>query len=197
MLPVLVLSRAAPAASEAHDDPSLDEEHWSYMDAFADGMIARGPLLSADRSTWTGSVHILELPGAEAADDFVEREPYNRAGLYAQHVVLRFRNVLGRTMWEWRTPETHDDPLFLVVALVRHDVREFGVPVPALTRLTRERTIVLGELQTIGQGKPTGVVWALQASGRDDLEAVLDSWPAAHDERMVVEMHDWEFGGRR
>ena len=30
-----VYSRAAPGAADAEEDPALDEEHWSYMDAFA------------------------------------------------------------------------------------------------------------------------------------------------------------------
>ena len=71
------------------------------MDRFADGMIARGPTLGADRETWTGSLHIVDLPSAEAAREFVEREPYNRAGLFEQHIIRRFKNLLGRTMWEF------------------------------------------------------------------------------------------------
>ena len=71
------------------------------MDRFADGMIARGPTLAPDRETWTGSLHILDLPSAEAAREFVEREPYNRAGLFEHHMIRRFENLLGRTMWEF------------------------------------------------------------------------------------------------
>ena len=41
-----VYSRAAPGAARVEHDPSLDEEHWSYMDGFADGMTARGPTLA-------------------------------------------------------------------------------------------------------------------------------------------------------
>jgi len=93
-----VYSRGAPGAAGAEHDPALDEEHWSYMDGFADGMIARGPTLAADRERWTGSVHIVGLPGTEAARAFVEHEPYNRAGLFEHHIVRRFENLLGRTM---------------------------------------------------------------------------------------------------
>jgi uncharacterized protein len=41
----------------------LLEEHWSHMDRFAGGMIARGPTLSGDDESPTGSVHIVDLPG--------------------------------------------------------------------------------------------------------------------------------------
>jgi len=50
-------------------------------------MIARGPTLSPDRATWTGSLHIVDLPSAEAAYEFAEREPYNRAGMFGQHTM--------------------------------------------------------------------------------------------------------------
>jgi uncharacterized protein len=39
----------------------LVEKHWSYMDQFGAGMIARGPTFTDD-GTPTGSVHILDLP---------------------------------------------------------------------------------------------------------------------------------------
>jgi uncharacterized protein YciI len=65
----------------------LTEEHWSYMDAFAGGMVARGPTFSADGATWTGSLHILDLPSADAAAQFVEREPYDRAGRFERHLL--------------------------------------------------------------------------------------------------------------
>jgi hypothetical protein len=35
------------------------EEHWAFMDRFADGMIARGPTLTDDLEDATGSVHIV------------------------------------------------------------------------------------------------------------------------------------------
>ena len=40
----------------------LRERHWSYMDGYAAEMIARGPTLTDDGETATGSVHILGLP---------------------------------------------------------------------------------------------------------------------------------------
>ena len=37
------------------------------MDGFADAMIARGPTLTPDRKTATGSLHIVDLPDARHA----------------------------------------------------------------------------------------------------------------------------------
>jgi hypothetical protein len=167
------------------------------MDEFADGMIARGPTLAADRTTWTGSVHILDLPGAEAAREFVEREPYNRAGLFEQHLIRRFKNLLGRTMWE--SSEGSDDPRFLVIAQVRPEAGEHATAVllSDFTAPARERLIVHGELLTPDQARPVGVVLALQAPTRQAVDALLSDRLAGLDTHFNVQIHDWEFGGRR
>ena len=180
---VLILSTAAPGAADA-DDPALDEEHWSYMDRFADRMVARGPTLAADRATWTGSVHILDLPSAEAAHRFVEQEPYNRAGAYEQHMIRRFDNRLGRTMWEFSG--TFDEPRFMVVAATTDP------GLAAQTAPARERLIVHGGLSTLEAARPAGVVVALHAPGRDAVRALLGLGP-----EVELRIYDWEFGGRR
>ena len=112
-LDFFVYSRDAADAAELRDDPELLEEHWSYMDGFAESMIARGPTLDTDRETATGSLHVLALPGVAAVHEFVALEPNNRAGVYREHVVWRFENLLGRSMWDFSSPAT--EPRFLVV----------------------------------------------------------------------------------
>jgi hypothetical protein len=171
------------------EDAALNEEHWSYMDRFADRMIARGPTLGSDRATWTGSLHILDLPSAEAAREFVEREPYNRAGLFEQHLIRRFNNLLGRTMWE--SPAGTDGPRFLVIA---HAPAE---ALPGLTALAPERLNVHGELLTLDDARPVGVALALQAPTRRAVETLLRGPQGRLDGQLDVEIHDWEFGGRR
>jgi uncharacterized protein len=192
-----IYSRAAPSTVGVEHERALDEEHWSYMDDFADGMTARGPTLAADRATWTGSVHIVDLPSAEAAREFVEREPYNRAGLFEQHVIRRFKNLLGRTMWD--SPGGSDDPRFLVIAQLPPEAREQAVAgrLTDFTAPVRGRLIVHGELLTPDDARPLGVVVALQAPTREAVEAVLSDRRVGVEEHLAVQIHDWEFGGRR
>ncbi len=167
------------------------------MDPFADRMTARGPTLAADRETWTGSLHIVDLPSADAVREFVEREPYNRAGLFDGHVICRFENLLGRTMWEF--PGDSDDPCFLVVAHLRtaEGQRSLVETRAGSTALPRERLIINGELSTLDGAAPAGVVLALQAPTAEEVDALLSDGRAGLDERVEVEIHDWEFGGRR
>ena len=79
----------------------LLEEHLSYMDRFATQMIARGPTMAADGDTATGSVHILDLPDPAAARAFAFDEPGYQAGVYRDVLLRRWRNALGRTMWDF------------------------------------------------------------------------------------------------
>ena len=106
-------SRDAAGTAELRDDLELLEEHWSYMDRFADSMIARGPTLDSNRETATGSLHVLGLPSVDAAREFVALEPNNLAGVYGEHMLWRFENLLGRSMWEFPGPA--GEPRFLVI----------------------------------------------------------------------------------
>jgi uncharacterized protein YciI len=64
-------------------------------------MIARGPTLDTYRETSTGSLHVLALPSVDAARAFVALEPNNRAGVYVEHLVWRFEDLLRLSMWEF------------------------------------------------------------------------------------------------
>jgi uncharacterized protein len=195
-LDFFVYSRDAAEASALRNDDELLEAHWSYMDRFAASMIARGPTLAADRETATGSLHVLELPNADAAQMFVEGEPNNRAGVYAEHSVWRFENLLGRTMWEFSGAA--DEPRFLIIA--RLDGGEVsGEPLPAqdISAELRERWILYGALSTLDNDRPVGVALAVQAPTRQLLDALVEEgWPGFA-LLPEVEVHDWEFGGRR
>jgi uncharacterized protein YciI len=178
-----VYSRDAAGTAALRDDRELLEEHWSYMDGFAESMIARGPTFGPDRETATGSLHVLGLPSVDAVHEFVAREPNNRAGVYAEHSIWRFENLLGRTMWEFSGAA--GEPRFLVIA------RGNSVAPEHLCNALRERVILYGALSTLDDAAPAGVALALQARDRQAVAALLDGVFAE------VEIHDWEFGGRR
>jgi uncharacterized protein len=187
------------AGTALRDDDELLEEHWSYMDAFAESMIARGPTLTADREAATGSLHVLELPSVEAAREFVAREPNNRAGVYADHHIWRFENLLGRTMWTFSG--VADEPRFLVVARSDRDRsagrRSRPIPHESLPPELRERLILYGALSTLDEAEPVGVALAVQAPERDAVAALLEDGRTGLAAFEEIEVHDWDFGGRR
>jgi uncharacterized protein len=166
-------SRAHVGAGDAA--ARLIEEHWAYMDQFADRMIARGPVLGPDREAWMGSLHVLDLPGPAAAREFVAAEPFNRAGLFEEHLIRRFADRLGRTMWDF--PGGADEPRFLVIS--RHEL----VPPP-------EQFVILhGDLLSLDEAAPAGSALAVQGPTRDALADLFR--PSSAD------ISDWDFGGRR
>ena len=199
MLDFFVFSRDAPGTEALRDDDELLEEHWSYMDRFAASMIARGPTFGPDRETVTGSLHVVGLPSVDALHEFVAREPNNRAGVYAEHSVWGFENLLGRTMWEF--PGAADEPRFLIIAHSHGSpetaARDRPVPGASLSTELRKRLIVYGALRTLDEAALVGLVLAVQARDRQAVDTLLDQGRAGLTAFPSIEIHDWEFGGRR
>ena len=132
------------------------------------------------------------MPSVDAAREFVALEPNNRAGVYAEHLVWRFENLLGRSMWEFagQPPE----PRFLVIG--RSD-RGRPVPADALPAELLERLILYGALTTLDSGEPAGIALAVQAADRDAVDALMEDERTGLGMFSEVEVHNWEFGGRR
>lgn len=184
MRSVFIYSRFRPAGVAQLDDADI-ERHWTYMDAFADTMVARGPTLDDGGEMVTGSLHVVGLETAEAAGAFVAEEPFQRAGLYRDHEVLCFENLLGRTMWQF--PALTDASKYLV--------RHGGAPTAPdeLSPDLRDALLMYGRLSTLNDERPAGVVLAVQGEPRATIDVLLDeAWPLA--ERTLQR---WELGGRR
>jgi uncharacterized protein len=191
----LIYSRAVSDSElpehTAEDEAALNERHWSYMDGFADGMTARGPTLGPGRDTWTGSMHVIDLPGPDAARTFVEGEPYEQAGLFARHSIWRFVDLLGRTMWEFDAVPGR--PTYLVLA---HGPGPTPVPGERLAERLRDRLVLYGELHLLDDG-PAGLALVAQAASRRALETLLADSGLDLGGYTEIEHHNWEFGGRR
>ncbi|MFC3739506.1 YciI family protein [Paractinoplanes deccanensis] len=166
----------------------LVKEHWAFMDRYADGMIARGPTLTGDLEGATGSVHIVELAGAEAARVFAYEEPNYLAGVYRSVMVRRYVDLLGRTMWDFPgRGEPRERHLILAHA---KPLADWPGTEPALDR---DRLIAYGRLLSENTEDWEGAAVIGQF---DDPYAIRDVFAAtgAYDR---VEVHPWTFGGRR
>ena len=159
----------------------LLEEHWSYMDRFAAEMIARGPTFTDDE-TPTGSVHILDLPDAAAARAFAFDEPGYQAGAYRDVLLRRWRNTLGRTMWDFPGGRTGGNR-YLVLGL--------GEGAPTDTT-PPEDAIAYGPLLSDDATTWLGTAALVMAADPESARANLTVGRYA-----AVEVHNWEFGGRR
>jgi uncharacterized protein YciI len=180
----------------------LAEAHWSFMDRHAAAMIARGPTLTPDRTTWTGSMHIVDLPDAEAARLFAFQEPYYVAGVYSDVLVRRWHNVLGRTMWQV-SAQLGDDHRFLIIGQRTGGVDEIAKALQAAQRRWldeldhRDGVILCGPLLSDDGAVWVGSALLLQQRDRAAVEAMLATAPYVQAGLYTsVEIHDWEFGGR-
>ncbi|MDQ0989677.1 YciI family protein [Streptomyces sp. V3I7] len=162
------------------------EAHWAYMDQYAAEMIARGPTLTADRDTLTGSVHILDLPDPAAARAFALDEPNYQAGVYRDVLLFRWRNLLGRTMWDFAGGRTGGNR-YLVLGLGTDGAAAADLVVPPVT----DELIAYGPLLSDDGTAWLGAAALVRAPDPDAARAALSSAPYTH-----VEVHDWQFGGR-
>ena len=195
-----VYCRDRPGTLELRE--ALGEEHWSFMDGYADAMIARGPTFAEDGATPTGSLHIVDLPDADAARAFAHDEPYYRAGVFGDVMIRRWRNSLGRTMWEYGGD--HDAVHFLVIGHAGAGVGAVGDDLCAARRAhlaergDADRVIVCGPLISDDGSRWAGTAATLALESRAAVEELLAGDPlvsAGLYER--VEIHPWSFGGRR
>jgi uncharacterized protein YciI len=163
----------------------LVEEHWSYMDRYAKELIARGPTFADDGETPTGSVHIVDLPGPAAARAFAFDEPNYQAGAYRDVLLRRWRNVLGRTMWDFPGGPTGGNR-YLVLGLGEGPAADLALP------LEGDELVAYGPLLSDDGDTWLGTALLLSAPDPDTARAVLTA-----DRYADIEVHDWEFGGRR
>ncbi|MFD7555598.1 YciI family protein [Streptomyces sp. NPDC059835] len=178
----LCYHRDRPGSLALRDE--LLEEHWSYMDRYAKEMVARGPTLTSDGSAPTGSLHILDLPDPAAARAFAFEEPGYQAGVYRDVLLRRWRNLLGRTMWDFPGGRTGGNR-YLVLGLGTGRAADLAVPAD------RDELIAYGPLLSDDGATWLGTAVLLRASDRETARAVL-----TQDRYADIEVHNWRFGGR-
>jgi uncharacterized protein len=179
----LCYHRDRPGSSALRDE--LLEEHWSYMDRYAAEMIARGPTLADDGDTPTGSVHVVDMPDPAAARAFAFDEPNYQAGVYRDVLLRRWRNTLGRTMWDFPGGPAGGNR-YLVLGLGAGQAADLAVPAGSY------ELIAYGPLLSDSGATWLGTAVLVRAPDPDTARAILTPDWYAH-----IEVHNWQFGGRQ
>lgn len=162
---------------------ALTQEHWSYMDRFEKELIARGPAFDGD--TLLGSVHIIDLPDPAAARAFAFEEPCYQAGAFRDVLVRRWRNALGRTMWDFPGGREGGNR-YLVLGLGAGEAVDLALPAD------QDDLIAYGPLLSDDGSGWLGTAALVRKPDPSAARAVLTV------ERYAdVEVCEWEFGGRR
>jgi hypothetical protein len=153
------------------------------MDRYQAEMIARGPTLADDGGTPTGSVHVVDLPDPAAARAFAFDEPNYQAGVYRDVLLRRWRNLLGRSMWDFPGgPAGGNRYLVLGFGAGQGDL---AVP-PG-----RDDLIAYGPMLSDDGATWLGTAALLRAPAPEAARAVL-----APGRYADIEVHGWQFGGR-
>lgn len=196
----LIYCRDRPGTAELRSE--LTEAHWAFMDRYAEEMIARGPTLTSDGTAATGSMHIVDLPDGEAARVFAFDEPNYLAGVYGEILVRRWSNTLGRTMWQF-AGSTAGYQRFLIIA---HGQAGVTAGRDALNQEHhryldhgyRDRLIACGPLLSEDGAQWRGTAILAELPDRSAADTLIAQDPYAQAGLYVrVEIHDWQFGGRR
>ena len=179
----LCYHRDRPGSGALRDE--LLDEHWAYMDRYAAEMIARGPTLTGDGETATGSLHIADLPDPAAARAFAFDEPGYQAGVYRDVLLRRWHNTLGRTMWDFPGGPAGGNR-YLVLGLGTGQPADLALPpVP-------DQLIAYGPLLSDDGTSWLGTAMLVRSPDPDAARALLSP-----DRYAGVEVHPWQFGGRR
>jgi uncharacterized protein YciI len=176
---------------------SLAEEHWSYLDDYADRLVARGPTLTADGSEHTGSVHVIDVDDLEAARRFAFHEPYYRFGVYSSVTLARFQSLPGGSMWD---PDARRDDRASTLARFTWPSAQ-----PAfddelddeLARAAVADVLVFGGYVLTDDGRAsTGLVLALDLDPDSDALDRLVFGLSAADASVTIQLQRWQRGGR-
>jgi uncharacterized protein YciI len=162
----------------------MRETHWSYMDGYAAAMIVRGPTITKDGETATGSVHIVNLTDSAAARAFAFDEPNYQAGVYRDVLLLRWQNTLGRTMWDFPETETGAHR-YLVLGLGSGEAADLALPTD------HDEVIAYGPLLSDDGSAWLGTAMIVRAADPDTARDIL-----TQDRYADIEVHHWQPGGR-
>ena len=82
----------------------LESRHRAYLDNNESIILAAGALLDDDGNDIGGGVYIINVENREAAENFIDNDPFKQAGLFAKVQIDRWRkayfnfaNTLGET----------------------------------------------------------------------------------------------------
>jgi uncharacterized protein YciI len=178
------------------------EAHWSFMDRYADSMVARGPTMTEEGGSHTGSLHMVSLADLAAARVFAYEEPYYKHGVYRTVFMSRWHNALGRTMWQFEGDE-RKNRRFLVIGHCEQGMSgdRQGLEEAQLRYLVehgyQERLITYGPLLSDDAQVWTGTAMTVELPDRRAVEAMMADAPIMRAELYdSLEVHRWQFGGR-
>jgi len=79
-----------------HEHLRIDtrQAHLDYLGGFKERVVMAGPLQTDDGAHMTGSLLIMDFADRTLAEAFAANDPYNKAGLFENVVIRRWKKVI-------------------------------------------------------------------------------------------------------
>ncbi len=72
---------------------ALRDEHLDFLEANKALLLACGAKLDDDGITGSGSVYIVDVETRQAAEEFINKDPFTKGGLFENIVITRWRKA--------------------------------------------------------------------------------------------------------
>lgn len=89
-----------PFLIETFDKPNsqalrleIRQSHLDYLDRNVNILLACGAKLSDDGDTASGGIYLVDLDSREAAEQFIQADPFYKEGLFAEVKIVRWRQA--------------------------------------------------------------------------------------------------------
>ena len=197
-MPFFVWGINKPGVKERRS--AITKTHWGFIAQYNDQLIARGPMMqSDDLSVVTGSIHIVDLEDWDAARRFAHEEPYARAGLFADILLIRFELELGRTQFQFES--SPDSPRFFIYCPASDNLAEernkYKDAHEAYCQKFDKHFVCRGSLLSV-DGLWDGSLFFLEMPGRDAVDQFLENEPYNKAGLFTqTQIHRWTMGGPR
>ena len=90
-MPFDIITREKPGSAvvrEAHQTA-----HKAYLDEHKNVLLAAGAMLDDEATTAHGGILLVDLESREAAEEFVQNDPFQAAGLFEEVLITRWRKA--------------------------------------------------------------------------------------------------------
>ncbi len=90
-MPFAIITRDKPGSAgvrKAHQ-----AAHKAYLDEHKNVLLAAGAMLDDEATTAHGGILLVDLESREAAEEFVQNDPFQAAGLFEEVLITRWRKA--------------------------------------------------------------------------------------------------------
>ena len=90
-MPFAIITKDKPGSAgvrEAHQTA-----HKAYLDEHKNVLLAAGAMLDDEATTAHGGILLVDLESREAAEEFVQNDPFHAAGLFEEVLITRWRKA--------------------------------------------------------------------------------------------------------